>query len=73
MIRRKVSTGLLRASKSTSSLRSVAQVHAGSSSTQTAGFATSTLLSSQKNWTRETVVTLKSELKRRGLSQSGNK
>jgi hypothetical protein len=40
---------------------------------QTANLASSVLLSSQRNWKGETVVTLKNELKKRGLSQTGNK
>jgi len=79
MIRRKLSSGVLRATKSSSSLRStaLAQAHASASvpaaQMQTAGLASATLLNSQRNWSKETVVTLKSELKKRGLSQTGNK
>jgi len=76
MIRRKLSSGVLRASKSSGSLRSTAIAHAHAAPvahTQTAGLASATLLSSQRNWGKETVVTLKSELKKRGLSQAGTK
>ena len=78
MIRRKVSNGLLRATKSNGSLRSTAaaQAHVISipaTQQQTAGLASATLLSSQRNWGNETVVTLKTELKKRRLSQTGNK
>ena len=78
MIRRKVSTGLLRASKSSGSLRSTALAQAAGGPTaasqqQTAGLASATLLNSQRNWGKETVVTLKTELKKRGLSQVGTK
>lgn len=78
MLRRKLSAGLLRASKTNA-------VAAGSSSAsavaaaspmqqqQSAGLVSAVLLNSQRNWKGETVVTLKTELKRRGLSQTGNK
>lgn len=82
MIRRKVSNGLLRAATQVQSASgsaastgaSVAHaVHASPMQQQTANLASSVLLSSQRNWKGETVNTLKSELKKRGLSQSGNK
>jgi len=41
--------------------------------TQSASLASGVLLGTQRNWKTETVVTLKAELKRRGLSQQGNK
>lgn len=41
--------------------------------TQSASLASGVLLGTQRNWKSETVVTLKAELKRRGLSQQGNK
>jgi hypothetical protein len=41
--------------------------------TQSASLASAVLLNTHRNWRNETVVTLKSELKRRGLSQKGNK
>lgn len=80
MIRRKVSNGLLRAATQVQSASGVSAsssaAHAVNSSPmqqQTANLASAVLLSSQRNWKGETVVTLKNELKKRGLSQSGNK
>jgi len=72
MLRRKISAGLLRTSTSTSSLKAVA-LPASPIQQQNAGLASAVLLNSQQNWGRETVVTLKAELKKRGLSQNGNK
>jgi hypothetical protein len=40
---------------------------------QSANLASAVLLNSQRNWKGETVVALKGELKKRGLSQTGNK
>lgn len=77
MIRRKVSNGLLRAATQAqphaqvAAPASISAAHA--SQHQTANLASSVLLSSQRNWKGETVNTLKSELKKRGLSQTGNK
>jgi len=73
MIRRKVSTGLLRAAKSVPA-SNVAQAVSGSPmQQQSASLASAVLLNSQRNWKGETVVVLKGELKKRGLSQTGNK
>jgi hypothetical protein len=81
MIRRKVSSGLLRASKSTSAGSTAsnavsatsAAVGASPMQQQSANLASAVLLSSQRSWKGETVATLKGELKKRGLSQTGNK
>ncbi|WVW84610.1 hypothetical protein I302_106644 [Kwoniella bestiolae CBS 10118] len=68
MLRRKLSAGLLRP---TSVLPPTpAQVV---TRPRSRSLASAVLLSSQRNWKTETVVTLKSELKKRGLSQQGNK
>lgn len=40
---------------------------------QSKSLASAVLLGTQRKWKTETVVTLKAELKRRGLSQTGNK
>lgn len=40
---------------------------------QSKSLASAVLLGTQRTWKTETVATLKAELKRRGLSQSGNK
>lgn len=78
MLRRKLSAGLLRASKTNavaagSSSASAAAAASPMQQQQSAGLVSAVLLNSQRNWKGETVVTLKSELKRRGLSQTGNK
>ncbi|OCF37224.1 hypothetical protein I316_01131 [Kwoniella heveanensis BCC8398] len=74
MIRRKLSTGLLRAATPSSSTvcPSVAGAAPGVRP-RSRSLASAVLLSSQRNWKGETVVTLKTELKKRGLSQQGNK
>lgn len=41
--------------------------------TQSKSLASAVLLNTQRNWKTEKVVTLKAELKRRNLSQQGNK
>lgn len=41
--------------------------------TQSKSLASAVLLNTQRNWKGETVLTLKAELKRRNLSQQGNK
>ncbi|EIW73533.1 hypothetical protein TREMEDRAFT_42405 [Tremella mesenterica DSM 1558] len=64
MIRRKVSAGLLRAVSTPTSTPKAGQQ---------ASLASAVLLNSQRNWKGETVTALKAELKRRGLSQVGNK
>ncbi|WVQ96450.1 hypothetical protein IAU59_003555 [Kwoniella sp. CBS 9459] len=73
MIRRKLSTGLLRAvtPSATPVCPSVSAAVAGRPRSRS--LASAVLLSSQRNWKGETVVTLKTELKKRGLSQQGNK
>ncbi|ORX40032.1 hypothetical protein BD324DRAFT_648644 [Kockovaella imperatae] len=78
MLRRKVSNGLLRATKSNSSLRATAQTQAQMVPPlpQTANFSTLIAKSvkvSEREWGKETVVTLKQELKMRGLPQTGKK
>ena len=91
MLRRKVSNGLLRATKSNSSLRATAQTQAQivPPLPQTANLVTlaakpanvssvgskvaPALKLAEREWGKETVVTLKQELKSRGLSQTGNK
>jgi hypothetical protein len=76
MIRRKVSTGLLRSAQSaskTSATSSSTAVAASPMQQQSASLASAVLLNSQRNWKGETVATLKGELKKRGLSQTGNK
>jgi len=74
MIRRKVSTGLLRATKAAPTTANAAQaVNASPMQQQSANLASAVLLNSQRNWKGETVVVLKGELKKRGLSQTGNK
>ncbi|WRT67836.1 uncharacterized protein IL334_004810 [Kwoniella shivajii] len=66
MLRRKLSAGLLRPSLPTPQIASPGRPRSRS-------LASAVLLSSQRNWKSETVVTLKTELKKRGLSQQGNK
>lgn len=62
MLRHKLSAGLLRASRPLVTPSVPLPGHS-------AGLASAVLLSSQKKWQNETVVKLKDELKRRGLSQ----
>ncbi|WWD18516.1 hypothetical protein CI109_102969 [Kwoniella shandongensis] len=72
MLRRKLSAGLLRATNPSPS--SVTPLCPPSPARpRSRSLASAVLLSSQRNWKSETVVTLKSELKKRGLSQQGNK
>jgi len=73
MIRRKVSTGLLRAAKATPTANTAQAVSGSPMQQQSANLASAVLLNSQRNWKGETVVVLKGELKKRGLSQTGNK
>ena len=73
MIRRKVSTGLLRAAKSAPASNAAQAVSGSPMQQQSASLASAVLLNSQRNWKGETVVVLKGELKKRGLSQTGNK
>lgn len=80
MLRRKLSSSLLRVA-STATPQAQAGIgaslahgaHRAAAPTQTANLVSAVLLTSQKNWREETVASLKSELKRRGLSQTGNK
>ncbi|TYJ58441.1 hypothetical protein B9479_000647 [Cryptococcus floricola] len=67
MLRRRLSTGILRAAAPAPTAAPIAH-HARSRS-----LASAVLLSSERNWKTETVVGLKAELKKRGLSQKGNK
>ncbi|WWD04809.1 hypothetical protein V865_002880 [Kwoniella europaea PYCC6329] len=69
MLRHRLSAGLLRPSDA---LRS-ASPRAIVTRPRSRSLASAVLLSSQRNWKNETVVTLKTELKKRGLSQQGNK
>ncbi|KAK8858625.1 hypothetical protein IAR55_002854 [Kwoniella newhampshirensis] len=72
MLRRKVSAGLLRATNP--STNAVTPLCPPSPTRPRArSLASAVLLSSQRNWKNETVVALKTELKKRGLSQQGNK
>ncbi|WWC88723.1 uncharacterized protein L201_003636 [Kwoniella dendrophila CBS 6074] len=72
MLRRKISTGLLRSSVPTPQVASpICPV--SPSKQRSRSLASAVLLSSQRNWKNETVITLKTELKKRGLSQQGNK
>lgn len=64
MIRRRLSSGLLRAT---------APSRPSPAAPPARTLASAVLLTSQTNWKTETVVTLKAELKKRGLSQQGNK
>ncbi|OWZ47132.1 hypothetical protein C356_02800 [Cryptococcus neoformans c45] len=64
MIRRRLSSGLLRAA---------APSRPSPAAPPARTLASAVLLTSQTNWKTETVVTLKAELKKRGLSQQGNK
>ena len=80
MLRRKLSSGLLRASAAshatinTSLGASLAHgAHRAAAPNQSANLVSAVLLTSQKNWREETVASLKAELKKRGLSQTGNK
>jgi hypothetical protein len=81
MLRRKLSSGLLRAAAATTpSGASAGAAPLGGAlalahpqSTHTASLVSAVLLPSKKNWREQTVVELKQELKRRGLSQAGNK
>lgn len=83
MLRRKLSSGLLRASlvphAPLNTSIGASLVHGAHKSAalpqaqQSANLVSAVLLTSQKNWREETVATLKAELKRRGLSQTGNK
>ncbi|WVQ73090.1 hypothetical protein IAR50_002653 [Cryptococcus sp. DSM 104548] len=68
MIRRRLSTGLLRAAAPAAPTTTPIAHHVRSRS-----LASAVLLSSERNWKTETVVGLKAELKKRGLSQKGNK
>lgn len=72
MLRRKLSAGLLRAAANAQQTAPTA-LPASPIQQQTKNLASAVLLSSARNWREETVTTLKSELKRRGLSQQGNK
>jgi hypothetical protein len=72
MLRRKLSAGLLRAAANAQQTAPTA-LPASPIHQQTKNLASAVLLSSARNWREETVTTLKSELKRRGLSQQGNK
>ena len=72
MLRRKLSAGLLRAGGSSTSTAATG-LPASPIQQQVAGLASAVLLNTQHNWGRETVVTLKQELRKRGLSQNGNK
>ncbi|WWC96046.1 hypothetical protein V866_002913 [Kwoniella sp. B9012] len=69
MLRRKLSAGLLRPTTSSVLAPSPAPI----TRPRSRSLASAVLLSSQRNWKNETVVTLKTELKKRGLSQQGNK
>ncbi|KAK4684237.1 hypothetical protein P7C73_g5956, partial [Tremellales sp. Uapishka_1] len=71
MLRRKLSAGVLNATRSAQATGTAAQIVKPQS--QQAALASAVLLSSSRNWKNETVPTLKNELKRRGLSQTGNK
>ncbi|WVF68933.1 hypothetical protein IAT40_003707 [Kwoniella sp. CBS 6097] len=75
MIRRKLSTGLLRAATPTPTAvcPPVSAAVAVAGRPRSRSLASAVLLSSQRNWKGETVITLKTELKKRGLSQQGNK
>ncbi|ORY28475.1 hypothetical protein BCR39DRAFT_534834 [Naematelia encephala] len=75
MIRRKLSNGLLRtAAQAQHSAISPAKVSSSVPLTgQSANLASAVMLSTTRNWKVETTTTLKAELKRRGLSQVGNK
>jgi hypothetical protein len=73
MIRRKVSTGILRATKAAPTSNAAQAVSGSPMQQQSANLASAVLLNSQRNWKGETVVALKGELKKRGLSQTGNK
>ena len=72
MLRRKLSAGLLRAATATPTAASALPT-AASGAGQSANLASVVLLSSGRSWKNETVTTIKSELKRRGLSQTGTK
>ncbi|WWC62499.1 uncharacterized protein I303_105095 [Kwoniella dejecticola CBS 10117] len=75
MLRRKLSAGLLRPTIPTPQAASICPAPASPAAVRprSRSLASAVLLSSQRNWKSETVVSLKSELKRRGLSQQGNK
>jgi len=72
MLRRKISAGLLRASASSTST-AVPTLPASPIQLQASGLASAVLLDTQQNWGKETVASLKNELKKRGLSQTGKK
>ncbi|WVR06397.1 hypothetical protein IAU60_003428 [Kwoniella sp. DSM 27419] len=72
MIRRKLSSGLLRAATPAPPAASPL-CPPSPGRVKARGLASAVLLSSQRNWKGETVVALKAELKKRGLSQQGNK
>ncbi|KAL7423082.1 hypothetical protein Q5752_002381 [Cryptotrichosporon argae] len=73
MIRRRLSTGALRAAPSAASIVPVPLARALVDAAPQRGLASAVLLNSNRNWKSETVATIKAELKRRGLSQTGNK
>ena len=79
MLRRKLSSGLLRANAPIATVNGsigatlAHGAHKAAAPTQSANLVSAVLLNSQKNWREETVASLKAELKKRGLSQSGNK
>lgn len=50
-----------------------ATINAHPAQQQSASLASAVLLGTQRSWKNETVVTLRAELKRRGLSQQGKK
>ncbi|WVQ83108.1 hypothetical protein IAT38_005246 [Cryptococcus sp. DSM 104549] len=72
MLRRRLSTGLLRAA-SPSPVTTAPVCPLSPSRQRSRGLASAVLLNSQRNWKGETVAALKQELKKRGLSQQGNK
>lgn len=72
MLRRKASAGLLRAASAATKPQAAARPRSASVG-PSANLASAVLMSNPRNWKTETVVTLKAELKRRGLSQQGNK
>lgn len=80
MLRRKLSSGLLRAANTAAAGSPAGSAPLGGAlalshaqQTQSAGLVSAVLIPSKKNWREQTVVELKGELKRRGLSQTGNK
>lgn len=87
MLRRRLSAGALRAQAQLhtqtppSTPRKAAGVTASAAAAkanispreQSKSLGSVVLLNTQRNWKGETVVNLKAELKKRGLSQTGNK